>query len=304
MNSTSFSSSVSKVMCFLSILPDDEYAVADYFFSALAIVLNLLSCPPIILLNALIITAVKTKRRLQTNHNILLASLAGTDLAVGIAAQPMLTVQAFYRLTGGSPDVLCKIYSMAHEATACLCVLSLFHLVLISVDRFVAMKYSLRYESIVNKFRVTIAAAGCWLLVMVYSITRIAPGIKSFPAYILAVISLIVISYCHISVYFVCRRHMIQIKSEQVSQEASAKFLAERKAWKTTSIIIGGVFACYLPGVLRQLLLALAHESSLIWGISTSVYPLVLSCFMLNSLCNPIIYCWRNKEIREVLKQL
>ena len=245
MNATNFSSSASKVICLLSILPDDEYAVADYFFSALAIVLNLLSCPPIILLNALIITAVKTKRRLQTNHNILLASLAGTDLVVGIAAQPAFIVQEIYRLTGGSPDVLCKIYSMAHVATICLCLLPLFYLVLISVDRFVAMKYPLRYESIVNKFRVTIAAAGCWLLVMVYSITRIAPGIESVPAYILGIVSLIVIPYCHISVYFVCRRHMIQIKSEQVSQEASAKFLADRKAWKTTSIIIGGVFMCF-----------------------------------------------------------
>ena len=304
MNSTNFSSIASKVICFLSILPDDEYAVADYFFSALAIVLNLLSCPPIILLNALIITAVKTKRRLQTNHNILLASLAGTDFAVGIADQPVFTVEEIYRLTGGSPDVLCKIYSVADEATTCLCLVSLFHLVLISVERVVAMKYPLRYDSIVNKFRVTITAAGCWLLVMVYSITRIAPGIKSIPVFILVIVSLIVIPYCHIYVYSVCRRHMIQIKSEQVSQEASAKFLAERKAWKTTSIIIGGVFACYLPGVLRLLLRTLAHESSLIWGISTSVYPLVLSCFMLNSLCNPIIYCWRNKEIREVLKQL
>ena len=298
MNSTNYSSSASKVTCLRSILPDDEYAVADVFFSVLAIVFNLLTCPPIILLNALIITAVKTKRRLQTNYNILLASLAGTDLAVGITSQPAFIVQEIYRLTGGSSDVLCTIRSIVQVATICLCLVSLFHLVLISVERFVAMKYSLRYESIVTKFRVTVAVAGSWLIVIVYAITRIAPGIKAIPPQIFIIVSLLVISYCHISVYFVCRRHMIQIKSEQVSQEASAKFLAERKAWKTTGIIIGVVFRCFLPGVLRNLAVQSFRR------ISTSLYPLTFSCFMLNSMCNPIIYCWRSKEIREALEQL
>ena len=304
MNSTTnYSSNDSSVDCFRSVSPDDELAVADYFFSVLAIVLNLLTCPPTILLNALIITAIKTKRRLQTNYNILLASLAGTDLAVGIAAQPAFITQEIYRLTGGSPNVYCKMYSIAQLATICFCLVSLFHLALISIERFVAMKYSLRYESIVNKSRLTVAVAGSWLIVMVYFITRIIPGVKAIPAHILATASLLVIPYCHISVYFVCRRHTNQIKSEQVSQEASAKFLAERKAWKTTSFIILGVFTCYLPGLLRSLAFQSSPRVS-IQRMSTSFYPLGFSCFMLNSLCNPIIYCWRSKEIREALKQL
>ncbi len=41
-----------------------------------------------------------------------------------------------------------------------------------------------------------------------------------------------VIIFCHTYVYFICRRHEIQIQSEQVSQEATAKFLKKKKAWK------------------------------------------------------------------------
>ena len=111
---------------------------------------------------------------------------------------------------------------------------------------------------------------------------------------------LLVIPSCHIYVYFVCRRHMIQIKSEQVAQEASAKFLAERKAWKTTSIIIGGVFMCYLPGLLGAIIFRLFvryKRAIIIWTFPYSFY-------MFNSLCNPIIYFWRSKEILEAMKQL
>ena len=39
-----------------------------------------------------------------------------------------------------------------------------------------------------------------------------------------------------------------RFKSEKVFQEATEKFSKEKKACKTTSIIIGGVFICYFPG--------------------------------------------------------
>ena len=109
-------------------------------------------------------------------------------------------------------------------------------------------------------------------------------------AYILAVLSLLVIPYCHISVYFVCRRHTNQIKSEKVLPDASAKFLAEKKAWKNINIIIGCVFMCYVPGRLRGFI-----NSKSSWFIYPENYLLAFSYFILSSLCNPIIY-WLEKQ--------
>ena len=109
--------------------------------------------------------------------------------------------------------------------------------------------------------------------------------------------------YCHVSIYFTCRRHVIQIKSAQVSSDANTKFLEERKAWKTTTIIIAGVSASYLPGVIS--ILALRNSPfPVLQRISFSSQPFYFSCFMLNSLLNPIIYCWRSKVIREAMLQL
>ena len=69
-------------------LTDDKFVAVDDVVAVLTISVNFLTCPLIVLLNALIIIAVGTKRRLQTAHNILLASMAGTDLFVGIFLQP------------------------------------------------------------------------------------------------------------------------------------------------------------------------------------------------------------------------
>lgn len=303
MNTTNYSSNASNAFCFRSVIPDDQYMVADHVFSVLAVIINLLTCPLVIFLNAVVIILVKIKRRLQTNYNILLASLAGTDLLVGLVAQPAFVAQEIYLLVGGSPSVFCTLDSITQVLTICLCLASLFNLVLISVERFVAMKYSLRYESIVTKFRLTAAVACSWLTVAVYCVFRIFPGIIRVRAHVLLILSLLVITFCHISVYFVSRRHMIQIKSEQVSQETSAKFLAERKAWKTTSIIISVVFLCYLPGSLQAIAFNL-FTGSLIQRVAIILRPLTFSSYMLNSLCNPIIYCWRSKQIREAMMQL
>ena len=65
-----------------------EYQDENVAFATTAIVLNILSFPVTIVMNVLVIMAVKTRPRLQSKYNILLACLAGTDLLVGAASQP------------------------------------------------------------------------------------------------------------------------------------------------------------------------------------------------------------------------
>ena len=306
MNSTNHSSKASKTACFRSDVPDDEYITADYFLSVLGITLNLITCPLIIIGNALVIATVKKHRRLQTNHYMLLACLAGTDLMVGIVAQPAFIAQEIYRLTNGPRSVFCNMLSITKVAINCFGLASLFHLMLISVDRFFAMKYSLRYESIVNRFRLFTAVACSWLFsIMVYFLSRTIPGVTELPA-VTTTVTLLVIIFCHLSVYIVCRRHMIQIQSQQVSEEEKTKFAKEKKAWETTSIIIGVLFMCYLPGLTRVVAFRLSTLSAgfLPHRLSIIPWPLTFSFVIFNSLYNPIIYCWRSKVIREALLQL
>ncbi|KAJ7375725.1 hypothetical protein OS493_039274 [Desmophyllum pertusum] len=113
MNATNNSLSSSKDACFhWHVIINDEYVVSDYFYTVLAIVINLLTCPFIILLNGLVIVAIKTKRRLQTPHNILLACLAATDLVVGIGAQPVFITEEIYVLVAGTSSLACSFYNL------------------------------------------------------------------------------------------------------------------------------------------------------------------------------------------------
>ena len=307
MNSTDCSS---EHPCFNSTAPDQDYAFIGDFFKVLTIVILLIAYPLVILLNAIVIVVIKTKQRLQTRSNILLASLAGTDLAMGLTAQPAFIATVISRLVYGSLSVFDTSRLLDNTKNAIFVVLgfaSIFHLVLISADRFVAMKYSLRYDTIVTKFRITVAAACGWLFPVIYVFIRfiVLPEIipKIMLVHFVVAICLLVIIYCHGSVYFICRRHLIEIKSTQPSQEATAKFLEDKKAWKTTGIIVGGLFMCYIP----ELLFALIFEILPAYKkILDTLFPssFRFSFVVLNSLLNPVIYCWRSTAIRKAMLQL
>ena len=132
-----------------------------------------LTCPLVILTNMLVIAAVKTRRRLQNMSNILLACLAGTDLLVGTVTLPASMAAEIFAIAGGSATMYCSIKNKIVSPLRFFSVLTSFlHLAVVSVDRYIALKYSLQYEDIVTKFRITIAVAVAWFIAGIYTILR------------------------------------------------------------------------------------------------------------------------------------
>ena len=279
---------------------DENFFTANYVSTVTSLILNVLSSPVIITINLLVIVVVKTRRSLQNTYNILLACLASTDLLVGAVTQPGLIATEIYAITGGSVDTYCHwIVDQMYPAVFSPILLSLFHLVLISFERFIALKYSFRYHEILTKPRLTIGVVFSWFLVVFYVLSRILTN-STFPRSLVSIVilfSILVIAYCHFSVYLVTRRHEKKIAAEQISREAAEKFLKEKKAWKTTSIIIGFVIFSFLPAVV----LVFWRLSGFALGARLVFQPLIYYLLMINSLANPIVYCWRCKDIRKAI---
>ena len=186
---------------------------------------------------------------------------------------------------------------------------SLFHLTLISIERFVAIKYTFRYVTIVTGLRLKIAVVGSWIIaclpVILQSFFVEFKIIIRDAAALFSLLNVSLILYCHLSVYFVTRRHEKQIKSEQVSLQAAADFAKEKKALKTARMIIMALLVCFLPLFVHYFLLhAYFKSSSYIVNVIVLSQPIFVSFFLLNSLCNPIIYCYRNKSFRKTCKEL
>ncbi|CAH3110120.1 unnamed protein product [Porites lobata] len=291
---------------------DEEYILVNTVTSLFSIALNLGSCPFIILMNVLVIVAIKTRRRLQSEYNILLACLAVTDLAVGVVSQPLFIAQEIYFLSGPSQVDYCFFYKKIVFIYLVPCIESLLILAILSTDRYVAMKFSLRYASIVTTPRLIGAVVCSWLISAIslisYNISWLTPLTRStlsgLLVYVTVIPAILVIVFCHTTVYFVSRRHMNQIKTQHLSSETKAKFREERKAFKTTSVILAFLFLSYVPGILDGLLRLIDILPRNYPESQLQLLPIAFSFVFWNSLFNPVIYCGRNRDLRKVMLEL
>ena len=133
-------------------------------------VVNLLVCPCTIFLNALVMIAVKTSARMESNYHILLASLAFTDLMTGALAQPLVVAVQLYRLNGDLLDSYqrnnCLLEYIAEIAGVTFVTASMQHLALLSDERFVAIPRNYHKASLNFKrhFRLVLRRFDCWVI--------------------------------------------------------------------------------------------------------------------------------------------
>ena len=109
--------------------------------------------------------------------------------------------------------------------------------------------------------------------------------------------------FCDVSVHgFLEFRPVQMIKTQQLPQEEVERFTKESKALTTAVSVVGAVVLCFLP--LALTVLSYAFELNL--GLTNSfAAPWIRTFGMLNSpvnsILNPLIYCWRQKGMHEAI---
>ena len=268
-----------------------------------------------VFLNALVIFAVATRRRLQINSTVLLACLAGTDLLAGLVAQPITIVVEVNRLLGGGSS--CTLEKIQTVVIVAAVFASLSHLVLISGDRYLAIWNPLRYHDIVTKQRITLGVLLAWsstvavtiqemILAIVDSKTEIYSTYLQISGIILAMIVMLCIAFIVFTngyIYSETRRQKKRILNEQLPHEEVKRIEKENKSANTLAIILLVLSLTYLPTIITfTLSVALSDVIeprifSLLWSWGSTFV-------LLGSLSNPIIYCWRLKKLRRAFLEI
>ena len=272
----------------------------------ITVIINSITCPFTAVINVLVMIAVKRRRRLQSNTNILLACLAVTDAVTGLAVQPSLIVwKTFYLLNyNGIESSVAGEFHKFFLRTLTIC--SSLHLILITCERLIAIKFTMRYPYIVTKRKIKVAVIVCWA----FSFMSQGIGYSSSNFIVRVTINLIVslvmifcilfITATYAILYRESRRHESLIKTQQLPQEEVERFVKENKALKTTAFVVSAVFLSFLPMVLTVFSVVVGvrrhFDLEAVFAVSG---PLARTCAVLNSLVNPLIYCLRQKEMRK-----
>ena len=243
MNHTTFNTSISSCGNSLHSISPTNISSDLRAVLIVRIVVNTLTCPLIISLNILVMVAVKTNLQLRTKSNIALACLSTTDLAVGLCLQPLYIARESSLLRG---DIAyCTKTNISNTTVTFICLLASFHhLVLMSAERYVAIKHPFVYETQVTGVRIIMASALACAVAVILSIKSLSPTAILIVCETLLIILLI---YFNVSVYKEVLLNKIKIAANQVSLEAKEKLLKKRKAFYPTTIVLLVILLCYIP---------------------------------------------------------
>ena len=273
----------------------------------ITVAITTIACPVTILLNLLVIIAVKTRRELQKNSNILLTNLALADLLVGAVSMPLtITLDALVIQRILVVDITCTINFIIASVMYTICGASILHLLLIAWERYVAVAKWMEYKAIVTRDRVNKYTRVTWLWTVPMVVPLVILVASSVRYEIVLVVNVIVsifwfvclslIAYLYVKTYLAVRKwNLTQIRPVNVLVQGKAQSkIALTTFWLTVFVGVAGVpilvvyfFQGGLP-FLRQIFIVRWAETIL----------------QFNSLFNPLLYWYRNRRLREATLEL
>ena len=253
--------------------------------------------------NTLILVALHKETSLHPPSKLLYRNLAITDLCVGIIAEP-LAVTYFASVVKGRWDICYYAYWAVLYSSVILCMVSLSTLTAISVDRLFALLLGLRYRQVVTYRRTCITLTGFWILSIVGASTLfLNRRITSWFQYIATTLCLVTIIFAYAKIFVTLRHNQIHVQNHaaqgQPSQAIPLNIARYRKAVYSALWVQGTLGICYLPYNIAVFLTSRR-------GMPLSIYlarNFTGSMVLLNSSLNPLLYCWKIREVRQAVKE-
>lgn len=240
--------------------------------------------------NLLVLVSILRAYSLFSPSITLLCSLAMSDLLVGLVLQPLYIANA---LTGNSP-----LKQALNTTVFAVCGVSLLTMAVISVDRFLALHYHMRYPNLMTRHRAIYTTVTLWIFVFMLSFLNF----WTINAYYLTsaasiLICLLVSTVCYIKIYCIVKQHQLQIHTRQKAVETNTTdinqtMLRSTKNAKNTFIYYIVMILCYTPVFVAMAILFISPSH---WNKGWILADTVI---FMNSSINPFLYCWRLRELR------
>ena len=253
------------------------------------------------LANAVVLSAFYKTSNLHSPTNILLACLTVSDLAVGLVVQPLFMLYHVARLPDSQVDfdVISKVFSIS---SYWLCGVSFAIFAAVGVDRLLALELHLRYSELVTNSRTGYIVFLIWVVCGLLSGTRQLDDKLFFSLLALLIMTcLFGTFFVYFRIYRIVHRHRAQIHAQEVSCRGIAN-LASVERLKKSAVSIFYVYClfllCYVPYLSAVISLFVKGKRLPV------VFNATVTIVYINSTLNPLLYCWRIREIRKAVRQI
>ena len=279
------------------------------FLSALNIFLSITTS----LGNALILIALHKVSSIHPPTKLFLRCLAITDLCVGLLVQPLHVTFLMSFLTQMDLRAVYYVYEACACSSRILCRVSIFTSTAISVDRLLALLLGLRYRHVVTLRRVRVVIFFFWLISASGAVVPVwrkdIARKETFTVLILSVLTSIV-SYTWIHLKLRHQQAQVQnhvLRRQPQGQGTPLNMARYKKSVSSILWVQVALAACYIPLAIVAVLgvneRTEAVNSVYVNRIGYDVaWSTALSLVYLNSSLNPILYCWKIREVRQQVK--
>ena len=244
-----------------------------------------------VLENSLVLAAILRTPSLRSSSIIFLCGLATSDLLVGLIVQP---VYIAYHLTESA-----TVHQVLSIVAGSGCGVSLLLMTAITVDRFLALCYPMQYPNLMTAHRAFSLSVTLWIISFLLSLCSFwNMEAYHFAAAVSIAICLFLSSACYVRIYRIAQKHQFQIHVQHIAVgkrhvgNIGQTVLRSAKGAKNTLIYYIGMILCYTPLFASMSILAMFPDR---WTIA---WTLADTAAFMNSSINPILYCWRLREIR------
>ena len=250
--------------------------------------------------NSAILTAFYKTSTLHSPKNILLACLTASDLAVGLVAQPLFILYHVSRLGDSQVafDVISKLFSILPYW---LCSVSFATVAAVGVDRLLALELHLRYTELVTSSRTG------YIVILIWVFCGLLSGARQWNDKIFFSLLALLIFIClfgtffvYLRIYRIVHRHRAQIHAQELSCSGISNIVAVvrlKKSARSTLYVYCLFLLCYVPYLGAVISFFVKGKRLHV------VFNVTVTIIYFNSTLNPVLYCWRIREIRKAVKQ-
>lgn len=283
---------------------------APSYLSLLTAIVGSVFCIVITLGNLMIVIAVVKDplKKLRSPFNYFVVNLAVADLIVGIISMPIGIYNHTLEYLKTKPDVLKRVFTVTLfiSLTA-----SLLCLITLSVDRYVAITFPMKYRSNLTWRKCWIGSFVIWILSLSLPLIYLKVGYINYlmiyvnTAVVIAAITLVM---TYIRIYKFLRGQIQRMKeisrttSNETKMLESKRTLQQKKVTRVFLWILVLFLVCYIPATIIVYILqfcATCHCESIHVMRDTTFYLLTV-----NSCMNPFVYALKNKHYRHALTQV
>ena len=274
--------------------------------------------------NSLVLIAIYKNHRLRTVTNCFIASLALADLLVGIVVAPLAALSYL-----GLPH---NFYGcvFTNSIVIALTVVSIFNLLAVACERFVAIRHPFAYQEYLTMKRAIVINIVVWILgILIGLIPLFGWNLHSemmdtwfcnfmtvidmdfvvyFHFFGCIILPLILITAIYSYIFYTVRKQLTEIAALEVGSastnndnKTSSRFKKEVKAVKSLAIVILLFAFCWIP-------IDILNTMTVLCGASCP-YPLELLLAVIvlshaNSAVNPAIYAYGNSNFKHAFRKM